>query len=263
MHQFTRPPQVRRPSGPEVDIVDVLPEPHAPIRPSSGSARQSLPRRKQPMHRVAHRHAPMPGDASPGAGQHGMRRSKQGSTQMQKRCTQSTRMGLGPAWRCTADIARPNPASRADAADPVPSACFASICLHLRKPLLASPRAAPCRDEARQRRSQNPVRRFTRLPPLRRHSGPGPTRLACGQKPLHQIPDRPNRSVVGMPRAAECAALSRPTPVSCLSRVRGTGAGAADAPPPPRAPSWHRHRTGRPHSGWKRGRLTANELRRK
>ena len=55
-------------------------------------------------------------------------------------------MGLGPARRFTADIAQPNPGSRADAVAPVPSACFACICLHLRKTLLASPRAARRRE---------------------------------------------------------------------------------------------------------------------
>jgi len=134
MHQFTRLPPLCRQSGPEVDIIDLLPEPHAPIRPSSGSARQSLRRRKQPMQSLppgacpgggeAHRHAPMPGHASPFAGQCGTRQSKKDSTQMQKRCTRSTQMGLGPAPCFTANIAQLSPGSRADAAAPVPSACI-------------------------------------------------------------------------------------------------------------------------------------------
>jgi hypothetical protein len=40
--------------------------PHAPIRPSPGTARQQRPRRKQPMHQKTRCHAPMPGHASPG-----------------------------------------------------------------------------------------------------------------------------------------------------------------------------------------------------
>jgi hypothetical protein len=47
MHQFTRPPPLPRPSGPEADTVDVLPEPHAPIQAVS-SARQQ-PGRQHPM----------------------------------------------------------------------------------------------------------------------------------------------------------------------------------------------------------------------
>ena len=40
MHQFARLSRLRRPSGPEIDIIDVLPEPHAPIHAVS-SARQA------------------------------------------------------------------------------------------------------------------------------------------------------------------------------------------------------------------------------
>ncbi len=38
MHQFPRLPPPRRPSGPEADIIDALPEPHAPIRPPAAAA---------------------------------------------------------------------------------------------------------------------------------------------------------------------------------------------------------------------------------
>jgi hypothetical protein len=38
MHQFTRLPPHGRPSGPEADIIDVLPEPHAPIHPPAAAA---------------------------------------------------------------------------------------------------------------------------------------------------------------------------------------------------------------------------------
>jgi hypothetical protein len=55
----------------------------------------------------------------------------------------------------------------------VPSACFASIRLHLRKPLLASTRTSLCCDGPRTlRASQDPMHQFARLPPLRRPSEP-------------------------------------------------------------------------------------------
>jgi hypothetical protein len=37
MHQFTRPPPPRRPSGPGADIIEALPEPHAPIYPPAAA----------------------------------------------------------------------------------------------------------------------------------------------------------------------------------------------------------------------------------
>jgi len=39
MHQFPHLPPLRRPSGPETDLIDVLPEPLAPIRPPFRQAR--------------------------------------------------------------------------------------------------------------------------------------------------------------------------------------------------------------------------------
>lgn len=82
--------------------------------------------------------------AAPPAGQCGVRQSKQDLTQMQSRCTQSTPMGLRLAWTFTAIIARPDLVSRAGAVVPAPSACSASIQLHLRKTLLPSPPAVRC-----------------------------------------------------------------------------------------------------------------------
>jgi hypothetical protein len=58
-----------------------------------------------------------------------------------------TRMGLRSARHSTADIAQPNPGSRANAAAPVLSACVASIRLKLRRRLLALPPIAPSRHE--------------------------------------------------------------------------------------------------------------------
>ncbi len=151
----------------------------------------------------------MPGHASPGRRQCGTRRSKQDSTQMQKRCTPNTRIGLGPARRVTADIALPNPGSRAEAGAPVPSACFASIYLHLRETLLASPRAARCRDGARQRRSQNPMHQIGRAAVV-------PVGRGGRQDPMHREsrpypPDDPDdvRANGRASQAAPCAALNR------------------------------------------------------
>lgn len=62
--------------------------------------------------------------AAPGRQHCGTRRSKQDSTQMQKRCTRNTRMRLSPAWTFTADIAQPRRGSRAGAVSHVPSACI-------------------------------------------------------------------------------------------------------------------------------------------
>jgi hypothetical protein len=56
--------------------------------------------------------------------------------EMQKRCTRNTRMGLGPARGFTANVAQPNPGSRAGAVAPGQSACSASVCPHPRKPCL-------------------------------------------------------------------------------------------------------------------------------
>jgi hypothetical protein len=128
---------------------------------------------QRPLHHQAQRPAPTPHRASPARQRRGTRRSKKDSTQMHSGCTQSTRMGLKLAWSFTADIAQPNPASRADAVAPVPSACSASIRLHLRKTLLASPRAAPGpREPGSCTHCQNPMHQFARLPPRGRPSRP-------------------------------------------------------------------------------------------
>jgi hypothetical protein len=127
---------------------------------------------QRPLHHQAQRPAPTPHRASPARQRRGTRRSKKDSTQMHSGCTQSTRMGLKLAWSFTADIAQPNPASRADAVAPVPSACSASIRLHLRKTLLASPRAAPGpREPGSCTHCQNPMHQFRTAMPPSNHAG--------------------------------------------------------------------------------------------
>jgi hypothetical protein len=104
------------------------PGPHAPIRPSSRTARQSLPRRKQPMHRKAHRHAPMPGRASAGRRRCGTPQRKKDSPQMKKRCTLMHADGPGASTVLHGRHRTTEPGSSADATAPVPSAC---ISVHL------------------------------------------------------------------------------------------------------------------------------------
>ena len=161
-------------------------------------------------------------------GQCGMRRSKKDLTRIQNRCTQNTRMGLGPAWCFRADIGQLNPGSRANAAAPVLFACFACIGLHLRKTLLAWPRAARCRDGGRQRHPAAPHAPMPcglppRARPMPRPSNPT-TRVivsATTKRDNHEMP-RPRRLLppplmpwVAVSRVTERDAPETPSP-RCL-----------------------------------------------
>ncbi len=81
---------------------------------------------QNPLHREAHCLDPVPCPAVPllaGAAQ-----QAKVFTQMHSRCTQNTRIGVGPAWCCTVEPGRPILMSITGALAHVRSACFASIC---------------------------------------------------------------------------------------------------------------------------------------
>lgn len=134
-------------------------KPRAPIRRSSGAARQPVPRRTRPMHHEAKCHRP---DARPRLPRAGTRAARGTGSKSQRRCRRDARktrewasVPHGASRRTSRNRAR---GSRASAAAPGLFACFASIGLHLPKTLLALPRAAGCcHNHAAVRARRRPV----------------------------------------------------------------------------------------------------------
>jgi hypothetical protein len=117
------------------------------VEPSPARHADTAAGRKDLMQREPHRAGPcamLDRTALP-PGRCGARESKKDSTRMNSGCTQSTRMGLKLALDLHGDHRPAGPdGSSTGAVVSVPSACSASIRLHLRKTLLASLRAARC-----------------------------------------------------------------------------------------------------------------------
>ncbi len=118
----------------------------------------------------------------------GPRHSKQDSTQMQKGCTQNTRMGLRPARRVTAAIAQPNPGSRrrgsySSLSHPRVLRASACICVRIlscvdaRRTLLR-----PTPDPARKSEPHAPIRAAFSA---RQQPGRGNTPCTRSSRPVH------------------------------------------------------------------------------
>jgi hypothetical protein len=156
---------------------------------------------------------------------------------MNSGCTQSTRMGRMPAWRFTATNARPDLMSRAGAAVPLPSACSASIRLHPRKTLLASPRAAPGGEGTWKLRA--PPKPHAPIPPGQRRRRTTPARAPAGnakrtvRTDCHGAPPAYGRLTTGRQRKYPMHLFTRLPP---RGRPSEPEADSIDVPPKPHAP---------------------------